>query len=390
MRVTSAAASDGSTADDSIGDSATSGSATIGSIGPVERRGFGSASVVSVVTEAATRCRADAAVFRASAARARAAAADAARADRAVCPFAAEVLADSVRAAAARFGADAVVPGAASTSSAGAPAFAEVSEAPAAAAFVDRLADDVDPPLDEPDFADARFAAASDAGRLAAPDDAAGFLVPVERFAAGLAGSAAVVSIASSAAVVARAAEARLAAVDRVAVDFAEPLLVDDFVAADLVADALAAFERAAADFAAVARPAVFPPARPDSPRPCSDATDSPRRSDTPVSVPSGVSSSGPDRETEVTTTTYQPPRPQPWSLHSEFTCGERKPGLGATRASHHDRTTASAQPPAATATVRYPVARHNGVSRRELADEDPVNSNRIEGSGIRSTKEMS
>ncbi|WP_400999399.1 hypothetical protein [Agromyces sp. GXQ0307] len=198
---------------------------------------------------------------------------------------------------------------------------------PAAPAVGDPLADVVfAAPLAEPDFADARFAAASDDGRLAVPDDAAGFRALDVRFAAGLTGSAVVVSLASSAAVVGRAAVARFAAVVRVAVDFAAVLLVDDFVAADLVAEALAALERAAADFAAVVRPAVFPPARPDSPRPCSDVADSPRRADTPVPVPSGVSSSGPDRETEVTTTTYQPPRPQPWTLHSEFTSWRPEP----------------------------------------------------------------
>ncbi|WP_425545771.1 hypothetical protein, partial [Agromyces bracchium] len=209
-------------------------------------------------------------------------------------------------------------------------AFAAGPDAPVPAFVAGPLVDvDFVAPLAEPDLADARFAAASDEGRLAVPDDAAGFLALVERFAAGLIGSAAVVSVASSAAVIARAADARFAAVDRVAVDFAALLFVDDFAAADLVAEALAALERAAADVAAVARPAVFPAARPDSPRPCSDAADSPRRADTPVSVPSGVSSSGPDRETEVTTTTYQPPRPQPWSLHSEFTSWRAQPPAG-------------------------------------------------------------
>ncbi|MRX45366.1 hypothetical protein [Agromyces kandeliae] len=254
---------------------------------------------MSVVTEAATRSRADAAALRASAARDRAAAADAARADFADLPRAAELLADSPRAAAARLGADAEVSGASSPGS-------------------DRAS--------EVAFAEARFAAAADAGRLAAPEDAAGFRALEVRFAAGLAGSAAVVSVASSAAVVARAADARFAAVERVAADLAAVDFVDDLVAADLDAEAFAALERAAADLAAVVRPAGFPPARADPSRPCSDATDSPRRSDTPVSVPSGVSSSGADRETEVTTTTYQPPRPQPWTSHSEFTSWRSEP----------------------------------------------------------------
>ncbi|MUN08735.1 hypothetical protein [Agromyces luteolus] len=294
------------------------------------------------MTDAATRSRADAAALRASAARALAAAVDAARADFAVLPLAADVLADSLRAAAARFCADAPVSFVASARSAGAEpdsAGAGVADPVAVVpvAFAERLdgADapfvvpdfaDVDAPFAEPDFADVRFAAASDAGRFAVPDDAAGFRALVVRFAAGVTGSAAVVPVASSAAVVARAADARFAAVARVAADFAAVLLVDDFAAADLVVDAFAALERAAADFAAVARPAVVPPARPGSPRPCSDATDSPRPADTPVSVPSGVSSSGPDRETEVTTTTYQPPCPQPWTSHSEFTSWRADP----------------------------------------------------------------
>ncbi|WP_337282461.1 hypothetical protein [Agromyces sp. CCNWLW213] len=59
----------------------------------------------------------------------------------------------------------------------------------------------------------------------------------------------------------------------------------------------------------------------PGSPAP--DATDDPRSADTPVPVPSGVSSSGPDRETEVTTTTYQLAPARPLNpLHAAPGCG--------------------------------------------------------------------
>ncbi|WP_353816331.1 hypothetical protein [Agromyces sp. SYSU T00266] len=236
------------------------------------------------------------------------------------------MLADSLRAAAARFCAEAPVSVVAFARPADAESWVDADPVDAASdPFAGRLVD-VEAPFGEPDFADARFAAASDAGRLAVPDVAAGFLGVEPRFAAGFTGSAAVVAVASSAAVVARAADARLAAVDRVAADFADVLLVVDFDAADLEVEAFAALERAADDFAAAVRPAGVPPARPGSPRPCSDATDSPRPADTPVSVPSGVSSSGPDRETEVTTTTYQPPRPEPWTSHSEFTSWRAEP----------------------------------------------------------------
>jgi hypothetical protein len=176
------------------------------------------------------------------------------------------------------------------------------------------------------DFAAARLAAAAEAGRFAVPEDAAGFFAPVARLVVGFSGSAAVVSTASSAAVVAEDADARLAAVDRAAPDFAVVDLVDDFTAADLDADDFAALDLDAADFAAAVRPLERPEARPDPSRPCSGATTSPRGADTPVSVPSGVSSSGPDRETEVTTTTYQPARPQPWTSHSEFTSRRPEP----------------------------------------------------------------
>ncbi|HEU4755643.1 MAG TPA: hypothetical protein VFS72_03195 [Agromyces sp.] len=53
--------------------------------------------------------------------------------------------------------------------------------------------------------------------------------------------------------------------------------------------------------------------ARSAVPRAGAGAATSPRSADTPVPVPSGVSSSGPERETEVTPTTYQPARAARW-----------------------------------------------------------------------------
>ncbi|MGR0318174.1 hypothetical protein ACULK2_02335 [Agromyces sp. ZXT2-3] len=267
------------------------------------------------MTDAATRCLADAAALRASAARVRAAAADAARAVFADFPRSADVLADSLRAAAARFDA-----GGAGTAAAGVALSSVAAGASDGSGTAGAGDGGFGVPFVDAVRADARLAAAADAGRFAVPDEAAGFRAGELRFAAGLAGSAAVVSVVSSAAVLAREAEARFAAVDRVAADLAAVDFEDDFAAAVFDAEAFAALDRAAADFAAVDPPVVAAEESPDASRPDSDATDSPRRADTPVPVPSGVSSSGPDRETEVTTTTYQPPRPQPWSSHSEFT----------------------------------------------------------------------
>jgi hypothetical protein len=53
--------------------------------------------------------------------------------------------------------------------------------------------------------------------------------------------------------------------------------------------------------------------ARSPDERAVAGASASPRSAGTPVPVPSGVSSSGRDGETEVTRTTYQPPRAGRW-----------------------------------------------------------------------------
>ncbi|MBM7505266.1 hypothetical protein ACFPER_13635 [Agromyces aurantiacus] len=91
-------------------------------------------------------------------------------------------------------------------------------------------------------------------------------------------------------------------------------------------------------------------------------ATASPRSADTPVPVPSGVSSSGPDRETEVTPTTYQPPASDAVEpLRTRAVRSRSCYGLSAGSAGD--------------APLRYPEGRHNGVSRSELADESPTNS---------------
>jgi hypothetical protein len=76
------------------------------------------------------------------------------------------------------------------------------------------------------------------------------------------------------------------------------------------------------------------------SPLPISGATDAPRSADTPVPVPSGVSSSGPDRETEVTTTTYQvgpPPPPNPLHAAPHVAHEETGRALGITSRNRHD-----------------------------------------------------
>ncbi|GAA2027914.1 hypothetical protein GCM10009819_09250 [Agromyces tropicus] len=186
-----------------------SGSATTGAIGPVARRGSRSASVVSVVTSAATRWRADAAARRASAARARAAAVAVARADFAESFRAVDALADELRVVAAFVREDDELP-AASPPSAGASAGADVPVDVAADPFLDGL-------LLEALFADARFAAAVDAERV----PAAGRPLEVERLApAALAGAG--VACAPSSAEVApascsRASESAAAAAERFA-----------------------------------------------------------------------------------------------------------------------------------------------------------------------------
>jgi hypothetical protein len=106
-------------------------------------------------------------------------------------------------------------------------------------------------------------------------------------------------------------------------------------------------------------------------------ATTSPRSAGTPVPVPPGVSSSGPDRETEVTPTTYQPARAARWrtppSARRTARLRTRTAGrkLGIASRSGYGFPLDSAS----TRALRYPETRHNGVSRSELADELPANS---------------
>jgi hypothetical protein len=172
--------------------------------------------------------------------------------------------------------------------------------------------------------------------------DAAGF-DPVDFAAAVLA--AAVFAAAAFAAV-------DLAAVVFEAVDFAGVRLAAGFGAAPSGASSAsvapafagaAVLVRADPDRAAVVRLGAGPGSvgvAAASLLPISGSTDAPRSADTPVPVPSGVSSPGPDRETEVTTTTYQvgssaPPNP----LHAapDVAPDETERPLGITSRIRHD-----------------------------------------------------
>ncbi|HEU4467254.1 MAG TPA: hypothetical protein VFR98_12070 [Agromyces sp.] len=150
----------------------------------------------------------------------------------------------------------------------------------------------------------------------------------------------------------------------------------DDFDVADLEDDDAAdvAFEAELPDAARGDRARA---GRGVDERAGSGAAISPRSADTPVPVPPGVSSSGPDRETEVTPTTYQPARSARWRTPPSARRGgilrscrpERKLGIASRSGYGFRLDSASAD------RLRYPVSRHNGVSRSELADELPANS---------------
>lgn len=86
----------------------------------------------------------------------------------------------------------------------------------------------------------------------------------------------------------------------------------DDFDVADLE-DADAGGVAFEAELPDVARGDRARAGRGVDERAASGAATSSRSADTPVPVPPGVSSSGPDRETEVTPTTYQPARSARW-----------------------------------------------------------------------------
>ncbi|MCK8608925.1 hypothetical protein [Agromyces sp. C10] len=116
-------------------------------------------------------------------------------------------------------------------------------------------------------------------------------------------------------------ASSAFAAVVFVLADFAVLVFAPDFAPAGFdVVDAFvrADDDRAADDLGLAAGFAFTGRAGLAAASVVSGATDAPRSADTPVPVPSGVSSSGPDRETEVTTTTYQvASSPPPNPLHA-------------------------------------------------------------------------
>jgi hypothetical protein len=323
---------------------------------------------VSVVIAAATFWRA-AAFLRASAARSFACASDTdgVRAALAAAPRFAAAVDDAARDAGVRL--DSAV-GSAAASAASGPAALAVDRAAGFLAVAVRAAG----------FRAAGFAFAVVLAASPAAEDVDAFSVTSEVSAAG---PGSTVSVTRSAAVVAAARGfvarvGRFAAPSVGAVDFADDLAVVDFAAAvraaddvagvgvalpdsapadfaaavlaaaDLAAAVLAAAVLTGARFAAGFLAAGFATAVSDPPAgsvapgssPRAGSTDAPRSTDTPVSVPPGVSSSGPDRETEVTTTTYQvgsPPPPNP--LHAAPRVASRETGraLGITSRNRHD-----------------------------------------------------
>ncbi|HEX6953412.1 MAG TPA: hypothetical protein VF156_00920 [Agromyces sp.] len=190
----------------------------------------------------------------------------------------------------------------------------------------------------------------------AGPDGVAGAGFVAADFAA--AGSA-VADFAPPFFAAARLAAAAFAAAGFAAADFAAALFPDVDVpgAGFAAADFEAALPSAAPDAAVRLDPAreaalraeapgfraaVFDDGerRPASTIPSPGTTDDPRSADTPVPVPSGVSSSGPDRETEVTTTTYQlgpPPPPNPLNAAPQVARDETGRPLGVRSRNRHD-----------------------------------------------------
>ncbi|WP_353827295.1 hypothetical protein [Agromyces sp. SYSU T0242] len=315
---------------------------------------------MSVVIDAATCARAAVAALRASAARVRAAAAAAARPDLAAPVFAADALAFVLRVEDAAF--ELVEPvGAAAASPVGSPSAARsVPSAPVEALGVSApfvVVRFFGALFAEAFLAESRLAAAPVAGRLAVDvvrrvpvvERDADDREPVDDAAGSTASAVGDASLAAASR--AAAADARLAAVAFAAFDRAEEEeLCADVVVLDLeafFAAVLAALVRAAEASAALVRDPEPPPERFDRPpgRPFADAPDSPRSADTPVPVPSGVSSSAVARETEVTTTTYQRLRSGPRTCTVNSRRVVTSLGGRPTGSPHHDRTTDECNP---------------------------------------------
>ncbi|WP_159600888.1 hypothetical protein [Agromyces humi] len=149
---------------------------------------------------------------------------------------------------------------------------------------------------------------------------------------------------------------ADLAAVDVAAVDFAAAERVERGLAAGLEGPSESF---AAAALRAAARALVVP-------RDARGAADDPPSADTSVPVPSGCSSFWSERETEVTTQTYQSPPREPSRDVTPVTRSEPVHRLCSASRSRYDHVKGSARQ----APSGYPETRHNGVSTFELPDE--------------------